>query len=227
MIGKFISLDHFGVTISVVMVGIFAPLFPVSSAFATPGSVALVVTPSLTSVRNDTDLPQEQGIDSNRKLGWGGGVLFDSPLGENLSLGLGALYIERKFQIGTGSTRLERKVPTVFVPLEAKLWFANMLSVGGGVFGAVKVGDVTDTAVLGGGTLQSTSAADHETIEYGLTASANLLLPVSERTGLTVGARYLRGLKNGSKNAVYDEKIDDIALQAGLSFSLQSPNPER
>jgi hypothetical protein len=190
------------------------------AAASTPGSIAVVVTPSLTSVRNDTDLPQEQGIDSDRKLGWGGGLLFDAPLGHAVSFGIGALYIQRKFQIGTGSVRLERKIPTVFVPAEVKLWFGNVLSIGAGAFGAVKVGDVTDTVVVGGGTLDSTSSADHETIEYGLTASANLLFPVAERTGLLVGARYLRGLKNGSKSVAYDEKIDDIALQAGLSFSL-------
>ena len=220
MLRKLISLDRFGVTLWAFVLSVFAPLSSLNSAMAAPASVAVVVTPSLTSVRNSSDLPQEQGIDSNRKLGWGGGLLFDAPLANALSLGLGALYIERKFQIGTGSVRLERKVPTVFVPLEVKLWFANVLSIGAGVFGAAKVGDVTDTAVVGSGGLASTSASDHETIEYGLTASADLLLPVAERTGVIVGARYFRGLKNGSKNAVYDEKIDDLALQAGLSFSL-------
>jgi hypothetical protein len=171
-------------------------------------------------VRNNSDVPAESGIDSDRKLGWGGGLLFDAPLAPAFSMGIGALYIDRKFQVGTGSVRLERKVPTVMVPLEAKFWLGNAISLGVGAFGAVKVGDVTDTAIAGGGTLQSTTAADHETIEYGLTASANLLFPVAERTGILLGARYLRGLKNGSKNAVYDEKIDDLALQAGLNFAL-------
>lgn len=216
-----LSLDRFGVTLGIFALSLFTP----HSAFAAPGSLALVVMPSLTNVRNDTDLPAEQGIDSKRKLGWGGGVLFDAPLANALSLGIGALYNERKFQIGTGSVRLERKVPTVFVPIEAKFWFGNVLSVGGGAFGAVKVGDVTDTAVVGSGTLTSTSASDHETVEYGLTASANLLFPVASRTGLIAGARYLYGLKNGSKNALYDERIDDLALQVGLSFSLDRSEP--
>lgn len=220
MMRRILALDHFGVTLGIFTMSAFAPLLPLKSAYAAPGSVALVVTPSLTSVRNETDLPQEQGIDSDRKLGWGGGILFDAPLADALSLGLGALYIERKFQIGTGTSRLERKVPTLFVPFEAKLWLGSILNIGGGVFGAVKVGDVTDTTVLGAGTLQSTSTADHETLEYGLTASVNLILPVAERTGLLLGARYMYGLKNGSKSAFYDEKIDDLALQAGLNFSL-------
>jgi hypothetical protein len=221
VIRNLISLDRFGVSLGILTLGVFAPnFFGAAIAQAAPPSVSVVVTPSLTGVRNDSSLAQEQGIDSNRKLGWGGGLLFDSPLGEGLSLGLGALYIERKFQIGTGSVRLERKVPTLFVPLEAKFWFMNVFTVGAGVFGAVKVGNVTDTTVVGSGGLQSTSASDHETVEYGLTASADFLLPIAERTGLIFGARYLRGLKNGSKSALYDEKIDDLAFQAGLNFTL-------
>ena len=223
-------LNRFGCTLAACALSSFAPFSHISSAVAasegpssasaTAGSIAVVLTPSLTSVRNKSSLAQEQGIDSNRELGWGVGLLFDAPLSPALSLGIGALYIERKFQIGTGVNRLERKVPTVFVPVEAKIWFGNILSIGAGVFGAVKVGDVTDSAIAGSGTLQSTSPSDHQTVEYGLTASANVVIPVAERTGLLVGARYLRGVNNGSKSALYDEKIDDLALQAVLSFSL-------
>jgi hypothetical protein len=183
-------------------------------------SLAVVITPSFTSVRTGDPLPQEQGFSEDRKLGWGGGVLFDSPLSEGLSLGVGALYIQRKFQIGTGSVRYERKVPTVFVPIEAKVWLGNAFSIGGGVFGAVKAGNVTDSVVTGAGTLNATSDPGRDTLDYGLTASANFLLPVAERTGVLLGARYLYGLTDGTKSAAYDEKIDDFALQAGLSFSL-------
>jgi hypothetical protein len=183
-------------------------------------SLAVVITPSFTSVRTGDPLPQEQGFSQDRKLGWGGGVLFDSPLSEGLSIGVGALYIQRKFQIGTGTVRVERKVPTVFVPVEAKVWLGNAFSIGGGVFGALKAGDVTDSVVTGAGTLNATSDPGRNTLDYGLTASANFLLPVAERTGVLLGARYLYGLTDGTKSAAYDEKIDDFALQAGLSFTL-------
>jgi hypothetical protein len=183
-------------------------------------SLAVVLTPSFTSVRTGDPLPQEQGFSEDRKLGWGGGLLYDSPIAEGISLGVGALYIQRKFQIGTGSVRFERKVPTVFVPVEAKVWLGNVFSIGGGVFGAVKAGNVTDSIVTGSGTLNATSDPGRNTFDYGLTASANFLLPVAERTGVLLGARYLYGLSDGTKSAAYDEKIDDFALQAGLSFTL-------
>ena len=205
---------------------LLAALFVAFPAFAeTPDngaapSIAFVFTPSLTSVRSSSDLPQEQGMSSSRKSGLGVGFLMDSPMTPNLSLGAGALYIKRKFQIGTGTIQTERTVPTIFVPVEVKIWLMNMLSVGGGVFGAFKTGDVTDTLIMGGSSLQSTTANDHKSFEYGLTVSANLLMPIAERTGLIVGARYLRGLSDGSSSAFYDEQIDDLALTAGVSLSL-------
>jgi hypothetical protein len=214
-----IKLDRFGVTLSLVTLSSLGSMIP-GYAASVPGSVGVVLTPSYTSVRTKTDLVQEQGINADRKLGWGGGLLFDAPLADSLSLGVGALYIRRKFQIGTGTTRLERTIPTVFVPVEVKFWLGNVFSIGGGAFGAVKVGDVTDSAVTGTGALVSTTASDHKTIEYGLTASANFLLPIAERTGFLIGARYLYGMTNGSNSSIYDEKIDDLAAQVGLSFSI-------
>lgn len=192
-----------------------------STGSSAPGSVAIVFSPSLTSVRSDSKLPQEQGLSADRKFGMGAGILFDAPLSDGLSLGVGALYIERKFQIGTGTTRVQRKAPTVFVPVEAKVWLGNGFSIGGGAFGAVKVGDAKDEIVTGSTTLQSTSAQDRKSLDYGLTASVNFLLPVSGRTGLLLGARYLYGLSNNTRNsAIYNEKIDDLAFTAGLSFSI-------
>lgn len=187
----------------------------------TPPSIALVVTPSLTSARSSaSDSSQDAGISDHRKLGWGGGLLLDSPVGSNLSLGVGALYVERKFDIGSPGVTLERKIPTIFVPLEAKIWLGNLLNVGGGVFGAFKVGDVTDTVTTAGGTASVASDSDRNSFEYGLTLSANLLFPVTERTGVIVGAHYFWGLNDAAKSALYDEKINDLAFEAGLSFSL-------
>lgn len=190
-----------------------------ATAFAAPGSVAIIAAPSLTSVRNESNLPQEQGIDSDRKLGLGAGILFDAPVSNALSFGIGALYIERKFQIGTGSVRFERTVPTVFVPVELKAWVGNVFSVGAGMFGAISAGDKKDVLKSGSGALTTTTSNDREGFEYGVTVSANALFPISGRTGLLLGARYMYGLTDGDKGAAYDEKIDDLVGQIGLSFS--------
>jgi hypothetical protein len=206
-------------TLTVLAASVAASTFP-SVSHAAPGSVAVVFTPSLTNARAESEDVLEQGLDSKRKFGLGGGLLFDAPLSGNVSLGIGALYVGRKFQVGTGSLRLERTVPTVFVPVEAKLWLGNVFSIGAGAFGAVKVGDAEDRVVVGSGSLSSNSAQDRKSLDYGLTASANFLLPIAERTGFVLGARYLHGLSNNSKNSAYDEKIDDFMLTAGVSFGM-------
>lgn len=205
------------------LLGIFSILATGASPLvsqAAPGSIALVVSPSWTDVRTESSEPQESGIDSERKLSWGGGLMLDSPVGEALSLGVGALYIDRTFQVGTSSTRLERSVPTIFVPVELKFWIGDVLNVGAGAFAAIRTGKVKDSAILGGGTLASNAGNDHSGFDYGLTASVNALFPVAERTGILVGARYWYGLSDGSKSALYNEKIDDLSLIAGLSFKI-------
>lgn len=202
--------------VAMAVAGMASPL----SVLAADGSVAVVFSPSLTSVRTESTLAQEQGFNSERKLGLGAGILFDAPLTENLSLGVGGLFINRKFQIGTGSVRLERSVPTVFVPVEAKFWLGNAFSIGAGAFGAIKVGDAKDEVKVGSGGFSTNSAQDRKSLDYGLTASVNFLLPVAERTGFLIGARYLYGLSNNSSNIAYDEKIDDLALTAGISFGM-------
>lgn len=188
----------------------------------TPSSIGVFVMPSLTHARTDTSVstPQQTGISSDRKLSWGAGAMFDAPLQKHFSIGAGALFSNRKFSLNSGPVEVERTIPTLFVPVEAKFWLANWFSLGAGVFGSVRVGSVKDKVKLGGTTLSSTSSSDHNTLGFGLTASANFVVPVSERTGFLLGARYLYGLTDTTKSSVYDEKIDDLAFNVGLSITI-------
>lgn len=183
-------------------------------------SIAVVAMPALTHARTNSDVAQESGISSDRKLGWGGGVLFDAPINPHFSVGAGALFINRKFGLGAGNIELERTIPTLFVPVEAKYWLANFFNIGAGAFGSVRVGNVKDELKVGGRTLGSTTSSDHNTLGFGLTASANFLIPVSQRTGFILGARYLFGLTDTTKSSIYDEKIDDLAFNLGVSISI-------
>lgn len=77
------KLDRFGVTLGLVTLSSLGSVIPGYAASA-PGSVAVVLTP----------LVQEQGINADRKLGWGGGLLFDSPLSDSMSLGIDDLAFQ-------------------------------------------------------------------------------------------------------------------------------------
>ncbi len=186
-----------------------------------PASVTLGVAGGLTGAdAKSSDTIQNTGLSADRKFGLGGAVMFDSPLAPMFSIGLGAIYLQRKFDIGNDTLRFERKVPTLFVPLEGRIWLGNLLYLGAGGFGAFRVGDQTDRIVTGNSASPTLSTGQRESFEYGLTASAAFTLPIVERTGFTFEARYLHGMKNSSKDGIYEEHIRDLVLTAGIRLSL-------
>ncbi len=203
------------------------PSCGVSTALAAEGEVSgsgttvtVGLVGDLSGVNTSSnDTIQQTGLDSTRKWGLGASIMVDSPAGP-VSVAMGAIYVRRVFEIGNNTLRIERTVPTLFVPLEARLWLGNVLYVGAGGFGSIRVGSQQDSVLSGNNTLASFSSDQRETLEYGMTAAAGFGFPVNERTGLALEARYFSGLTNASKDGVYDEKIRDFALTAGLRVGI-------
>lgn len=189
-----------------------------SSDSAKP-SITVGLVEGLTGARTDSSI-QQSGINSGRKWGMGASVMLDTPIDKALSVGIGAIYIKRKFDIGNNTLSIERSIPTLFVPLEAKLWLGNFFDVGLGGFGSIRVGDEQNSVISGGNTGASISTGQRSTLEFGMTASLAFTFPIQDRTGITIGGRYLRGFTNSSDNSIYNEKIDDVLLTAGLRISL-------
>lgn len=206
---------------TLVQVSVLALALQHTTQAAANTSIAIVAVPSLTNVDVDIENGLEgQGVSSEREFGMGGGILFDIPVSEAVSFGTGAIYNSRTFQIHSLGTEVERKIPTIFVPAEAKFWIIDAVGIGAGGFAAMRVGDVTNTIKAGDNRTSVTSSTDRESIEYGLTASANVLVPVDPSANILLGARYLYGLTNASRVGSYTENIQDLQFMAGVSFSL-------
>ncbi len=191
-----------------------------TSAFAAEGvRVAVAGIAGVTGARNgSSNSAQGAGLTADRKIGYGAGALLEFPLSDGLGIETGALYVRRKFEIGNPSFRLTRTVPTLFVPLEARFWLGDFLSVAGGAFGAIRVGSQSDEVTSGSTTLASVSSGNRESTEFGATAAATLNLAAAGKSGLFIEARYNRGFSNASKDGIYDEHIDDLLVLVGLRF---------
>ena len=164
---------------------------------------------------------EQNGLSTSRKLGLGfGGSLSLHDASAPIGFQLGAWYLSRKFEIGDSTLRVVRTVPTVMIPAEIKLFPGGILSVSGGGFAAIRAGDVSDEVQVGNQSAFSFSSTQRKSTEFGLTAAAEVLVPVGAGSGLVVEGRYWRGLSNAADNSVFDEKIDDFTLMAGLRFPM-------
>ena len=181
--------------------------------------VAVAGIAGVTGARNSSsNTAQGTGINADRKIGYGAGILIEAPFTESLGIETGVLYVRRRFEVGTPGLRITRTVPTVFVPLEARLWLGELFSVSGGAFGAIRVGDQSDKVTMGGSSLATFGSGSRERTEFGMTLAATLNLAAVNKTGFFVEARYNRGFSNASQDGIYDEHIDDLLLLAGLRF---------
>ncbi len=175
----------------------------------------------LTGAReNSSDSVQAKGLSSERHFSLGAGALLESALTDSVGIEIGALYIARKFEIGNEALKLTRTVPTVFFPLEARLWVGNMLSFAGGVFAAARVGNQHDEITSGNATLGSFSSGNRKNVEYGMTVAGTLNIATVNKTGIFLEGRYNRGFTNSARDGLFEERIDDLWLMAGARLDL-------
>jgi len=185
----------------------------------------------LTGARTGSSNPTEQsGLTTSRKLGLGLAVslgIDGASSGEGkeesvnpFGLEIGAWYLNRKFEIGNNTLRVVRSVPTLMVPVEARISLLNIVSISAGPFAAFKMGDATNEVQSGTTTAFSFSSTQRKTTEFGGTIAAEVGLPIAPLTHLTFQGRYWHGFTNAADDSVFDEKISDITLLAGLRFGM-------
>ena len=172
-----------------------------------------------TGVRQGSSNPtQATGLDSTRRWSLGAGLLLESPIVDSLGIELGALYIDRKFELRNSNLAIVRHAPTLFIPLEARLWLLDTLSFAGGAFVAFKTGDRTDEIITGNTSAGSFSSNSRQNTEFGTTVAATLNFSTGGKTGLFLEGRYNHGFTNSANDGTFEERIDDLLLMLGLRF---------
>lgn len=156
---------------------------------------------------------------SNNGVGYGVSALVEVPASPVWGIETGAIYLNRKFGIGNSDLQVMRTVPTLLIPVEARYWIGDIVSLAAGGFGAICVGQVTDTIVAGEGstTINSNQRKD---LEGGLTAAVDFNFAIARKTGLFVEGRYNYGLTDSADNGLFKERMRDALMVAGLRMDL-------
>lgn len=184
--------------------------------------IAVMGIAGLTGAREGSSNPaQASGIDTSRNFGLGLGALIESPFVDAFGIEFGALYVARTFEIGNATVKFKRSVPTLMVPLDARLWLGDILSVAGGFFAAIKVGTQTDEYSIGNATVSTFGTnGDRQSPEFGMTLAATLNIATVGKSGLFLETRYNRGFTNSSKETGLEERIDDLLFMAGVRLDM-------
>lgn len=209
------------------------------SAQAAPIGVAIVgaAQSSDVSISNQPTTATVSGVPitniattTKPKLGFGGGLLFDTMMASRLGLELGVLYGARKTESITSYTALGVNTSTdsisearfVQLPLLARLWLHPMLSVGAGGYYAQGVGQVSNkNQSTGATTKESFQDAGLKKTDYGILGSVQLRLRLSMAATLLLDGRYTQGLANVSATSDGTvKKFHEVQGLVGFAFGM-------
>ncbi|MBI3544954.1 MAG: outer membrane beta-barrel protein [Deltaproteobacteria bacterium] len=183
---------------------------------------AWAVTFSLEGLVNQSGPVVNNTNSYTAKLGYGGGAELGFMLGGGFGLDFGALYVQRKFDTvpaaAPGMT-IESTQTGIEIPIIARFWLANVISIGGGAYYMSYMGDIARTTTTGGVSSASNvsySEAAQSKSDVGLVASIRLDVPLGIMTGFVLDGRYEYGLKNNSTSG--DAKFRDMTGIVGIRF---------
>jgi len=152
-------------------------------------------------------------------MGYEGGLGVDIGMGP-IGVLVDVLYAHRSVGFGSGATLLngaEVSFNSLLVPVQARFSIIPMLSLTGGLYYSMVLGDGTLTTASGA---ESTiEFADSAKSDFGAVAGVGVSLPLGVTT-LTLEARYLYGLKNTADAPTGDEASKNRAIEvlAGFTF---------
>jgi hypothetical protein len=160
----------------------------------------------------------DPGAGSSGKLGIGFGALAELEWLPMTSIQLGLLYLTRKSEAGVGN---EISVKGLQIPLMVRISPIDFVSVGGGAFYTIGMGDVTaKNTVTNAEASSSFETAGISKSDVGLVLGAALKFPLAPTLSLLADARYLLGLKDVSTSAALETKTHDFQVLLGLNFGI-------
>lgn len=167
-------------------------------------SIFGAVTDSVEQVQNERD----------NKLNYGGGVFVEANFNSIFGIETGAIFIKRQYDYSRGGINLVQEVNRLHVPVLAKFWPTNFLSLGVGPYVGVKVGSVTNSVEIGGVTGSTSTNADDE-VEFGLDGTVALNMSIDDKTGIFIEGRYSQPFDEKS-----DVDYDSVTGLVGVKIAL-------
>ena len=169
-------------------------------------SVAGVVNDRVEEVRNDEE---------NDAVNYGGGVLVEAAVNDHFGIETGVLVIKRQYDLNEDDVRVVQEVSRLHVPILARFWATDFLSIAAGPYVAFKTGDTETSSEIGDNELGSIETSADDDVEYGLDAALTLNFAVADKSGLFIEGRYSNPMSNDD-----DEDADQVSGLVGLKFDI-------
>lgn len=160
--------------------------------------------------------PMPSGVTLSSGNNFAGGLALGIPLVPMFGIEMDGIYaretvtMKQSLSAGTATVAADMSLTMSHIQIPVMVRFSpiDLFSIGAGVFGAMGMGDVTQSADVSVTIDGTTSAATHtektetyaaaklSTVNFGAVGSATLMFPVAPMISVGVDARYLLGLNN-------------------------------
>lgn len=164
-----------------------------------------------TGISSVTDFDKVSRVKGRGAMDFTGGLLVNFNLPANFSLESGFFYFPKTIGFVGQKTQVDgyATMPTLEVPIMARYWIANLVSIGFGGYASYGIGDISilgenDSSGVGRGfdgddaqeiSRTWTEAQMHQ-FDYGFLFGAQLKLPVSSRLKAILDYRYNLGMRD-------------------------------
>lgn len=159
-------------------------------------------------------------FDSTKAASYGIGAGVELPLAESFGIVTGLDYVQRRFELGYDAARVERTVPTMFVPVLLRAWLGDSFYVQGGVYASKGLGTVKDDYIVGDSTVFDFERSKRRGLDFGAAAGIGLNIAMFGKTGLYVQGQYLYGFTDSASNSSFSEKVRDLLVSTGVRIEL-------
>ncbi len=169
--------------------------------------------------------PSLVGTDTKADSIYGGGIFLEEGLGSMFGIEIGGVYHPRKYELNSAILNQTVTQNMIQVPLVLRVHFGDLLSIAGGVYYGMYVGNVSYNNAIGGVSVASSSSyssANLSKTDYGFATSAGINLPITTSLKIGIEARYNMGMKNNNTtpSSTQTMRFKELTAMAGLRFEI-------
>ena len=180
------------------------------SSVPEPGSVVLSFAGLVNGARKQIAESAESGT-----YNAGLGALVEANINGTFGIETGALLLARQYEVSSRQARLIQEMQRLHVPVTARAWVGDFVSLAAGPFVAFGVGSERAVVEVGDTQVAGLRTAAEQDVEFGIDGAATFNFAVSQKTGIFVEGRYSYLLGDAQ-----NENADQISALAGVKLDL-------
>ncbi len=188
-----------------------ACLISISSFAARPTDGELIL--SIFGVANES-VKEAQTDKRDNSINYGFGALIEANMNSFVGIETGGIFVKRQYEYGISGASLVQQVDRLHIPVLAKFWPTNFISIGVGPYISLKTGSVKNTLEIGSLSGSIDTNADDE-VEFGLDGTVALNFSVADKTGIFVEGRYSKPFDEAA-----DTEFEALTALVGVKVSL-------